>query len=427
MDALGLFHRYRDDVYRLAVNYTSSPREAEDVSRSVFLKLVAREDLTPGTERDFLMQTAADECRSLLRSGGWKRAVKDIFLSPKTCKPPQGVLRLVPALLRGLYHRGNCPAPENPPEHRSRQTLPRAGTAGTAAEKGCGVNKQVIDVYNEMTMPGDCARRIEEEMNRAIRQKEGENRFMKNEKNGKKQGWGFAVVLVCLVLVLSVGGVFLFLNVSGSKDAPAAPVGTEQLTRPSVSTEAPAASTEADSFALSETGKAFLEKMCYFLPDWSDDASLNDEFWRNFLFSSFTCPDMVDGETAMTICGEQELVTTSWGQAVKVSREDSVVPYVRLALGLEMPSYAPAIQDVSAGQTLFYFEDGYYYIGLSDFGDVGYSFRGRYPDSVNGATVIFDVYSGTPDDTIGTICFTLVPADNENGFTIAAKSSDFGG
>ena len=208
---------------------------------------------------------------------------------------------------------------------------------------------------------------------------------------------------------------------------PAAPVGTEQLTRPSVSTEAPAASTEADSFALSETGKAFLEKMCYFLPDWSDDASLNDEFWRNFLFSSFTCPDMVDGETAMTICGEQELVTTSWGQAVKVSREDSVVPYVRLALGLEMPSYAPAIQDVSAGQTLFYFEDGYYYIGLSDFGDVGYSFRGCYPDSVNGATVIFDVYSGTPDDTIGTICFTIVPADNENGFTIAAKSSDFGG
>ena len=55
MDALSLFHRYRDDVYRLAVNYTSSPREAEDVSRSVFLKLVAREDLTPGTERDFLM------------------------------------------------------------------------------------------------------------------------------------------------------------------------------------------------------------------------------------------------------------------------------------------------------------------------------------------------------------------------------------
>ena len=249
---------------------------------------------------------------------------------------------------------------------------------------------------------------------------------MKNEKNGQKQSWGFAVVLVCLVLVLSVGGVFLFLNASGAKDAPAAPVGTEQLRQPSFQTEPPA-STEANSFTLSETGKAFLEKMCYFMPDWSDDASLNDEFWRSFLFSSFTCPDMVDGETAMTVCGEQEMVTTPWGQAMKVSREDSVVPYVRLALGREMPSCAPAIRDVSAGQTLFYFEDGYYYIGLSDFGDVGYSFRGCYPDSVNGATVIFDVYSGTPDDTIGTVCFTLVPADNENGFAIAAKNSDFGG
>ena len=74
-------------------------------------------------------------------------------------------------------------------------------------------------------------------MSRAIRQKKGETKFMKNEKNGQKQSWGFAVVLVCLVLVLSVGGVFLFLNVSEPKDAPAAPVGTEQLTRPSVSTD----------------------------------------------------------------------------------------------------------------------------------------------------------------------------------------------
>lgn len=288
------------------------------------------------------------------------------------------------------------------------------------------MNKQVIDVYNEMAMPADCARRIEGEMSRAIRQKKGETKFMKNEKNGQKQSWGFAVVLVCLVLVLSVGGVFLFLNVSGAKVTPAAPAGTEQLRQPSFQTEPPA-STEANSFTLSETGKVFLEKMCYFMPDWSDDDSLNDEFWRSFLFSSFTCPEMADSGAAMTVCGEQEMVTTPWGQAVKVSREDSVVPYVRLALGLETPSYAPAIQDVSAGQTLFYFEDGYYYIGLSDFGDVGYSFRGCYPDSVNGATVIFDVYSGTPDDTIGTVCFTLVPTDNENGFTVAAKSSDFGG
>lgn len=94
MDALGLFHRYRDDVYRLAVNYMGSPQEAEDVSRSVFLKLVAQGELTPGTERDFLMQATADECRSLLRSGGWKRAVKDIFFAQKADEPRQDILRL---------------------------------------------------------------------------------------------------------------------------------------------------------------------------------------------------------------------------------------------------------------------------------------------------------------------------------------------
>ena len=100
MDALSLFHRYRDDVYRLAVNYMGSPQEAEDVSRAVFLKLVEQGKLTPGTERDFLMQTTADECRSLLRSGGWKRAVKNIFSVPKA-----DVLGLPPKYRVILYLR----------------------------------------------------------------------------------------------------------------------------------------------------------------------------------------------------------------------------------------------------------------------------------------------------------------------------------
>ena len=99
MDALGLFHRYRDDVYRLAVNYMGSSREAEDVSRAVFLRLVEQGELPPGMERDFLMQTTADECRDLLRSGGWKRAVKDILSAPETG------LRLPPKYRVVLYLR----------------------------------------------------------------------------------------------------------------------------------------------------------------------------------------------------------------------------------------------------------------------------------------------------------------------------------
>lgn len=75
MDVLYLFHRYRDDVYRLAVNYTRSPEEAEDVCQTVFLKLMEQQNLTPGREKAWLMQVTANECRDLLRSGWWKRTV----------------------------------------------------------------------------------------------------------------------------------------------------------------------------------------------------------------------------------------------------------------------------------------------------------------------------------------------------------------
>lgn len=75
MDVLYLFHRYRDDVYRLAVNYTRNPQEAEDVCQTVFLKLLEQGELTPGKEKAWLMQVTANECRSLLRSHWWRTTV----------------------------------------------------------------------------------------------------------------------------------------------------------------------------------------------------------------------------------------------------------------------------------------------------------------------------------------------------------------
>lgn len=75
MDVLYLFHRYRDDVYRLAANYTHNPQEAEDVCQTVFMKLLEQEELTPGKEKAWLMQVTANQCRSLLRSSWWKHTV----------------------------------------------------------------------------------------------------------------------------------------------------------------------------------------------------------------------------------------------------------------------------------------------------------------------------------------------------------------
>lgn len=70
-----LFRDYKDDVYRLALSYTKSIQEAEDVCQTVFLKLMEQEAITPGKERAWLMQVTANTCRNLLRCSWWKRTV----------------------------------------------------------------------------------------------------------------------------------------------------------------------------------------------------------------------------------------------------------------------------------------------------------------------------------------------------------------
>ena len=70
-----LFRSYKDDVYRLALSYTKSIQEAEDVCQTVFLKLLEQKEITPGKERSWLMQVTANTCRNVLRSAWWKRTV----------------------------------------------------------------------------------------------------------------------------------------------------------------------------------------------------------------------------------------------------------------------------------------------------------------------------------------------------------------
>lgn len=76
-DVMELFHLYKDDVYRLAVSYTHSVHDAEDVCQTVFLKLMEQKGLTPGKEKAWLMQVTANQCRSLLRSV-WRKRTEPI-------------------------------------------------------------------------------------------------------------------------------------------------------------------------------------------------------------------------------------------------------------------------------------------------------------------------------------------------------------
>ena len=75
-NVMELFEKYRNDVYRLAISYTHSVQEAEDICQTVFLKLIEQENITPGKEKAWLMQVTANQCRSLLRSSWWKKTVE---------------------------------------------------------------------------------------------------------------------------------------------------------------------------------------------------------------------------------------------------------------------------------------------------------------------------------------------------------------
>lgn len=84
LDIETLFRQHKDDVYRLALSYTKSTQEAEDVCQAVFLKLMEQGSITPGKERSWLMQVTANRCRNLLRSGWWKQTVpmEDTLTAP---------------------------------------------------------------------------------------------------------------------------------------------------------------------------------------------------------------------------------------------------------------------------------------------------------------------------------------------------------
>lgn len=77
-EILRLFHQYKDAVYRLALSLTGFPADAEDVTQTVFLKLMEKQpELEPGKERAWLLQVTANECRSLYR---WLRRRSTVSL-----------------------------------------------------------------------------------------------------------------------------------------------------------------------------------------------------------------------------------------------------------------------------------------------------------------------------------------------------------
>ena len=73
MDVQTLFETYRHMVCRLALEYTGTGPDAEDVSQAVFLRAMENvHKLEPGKEKAWLCRVTVNQCRSLQRSF-WKK------------------------------------------------------------------------------------------------------------------------------------------------------------------------------------------------------------------------------------------------------------------------------------------------------------------------------------------------------------------
>lgn len=76
MNVQELFETYRHMVWRLALQYTGSVPDADDVSQAVFLKAMENiHKLEPGKEKAWLCRVTVNQCRSLYRSAQRRRTV----------------------------------------------------------------------------------------------------------------------------------------------------------------------------------------------------------------------------------------------------------------------------------------------------------------------------------------------------------------
>ncbi len=174
-------------------------------------------------------------------------------------------------------------------------------------------------------------------------------------------------------------------------------------------------------FILSDKGKDFLVDMCYCLPDFSGSEDMDDDFWWNFIFYSYT-GGWGDAELVNVFREDLGFEETE----VKVSLEEAEA-HVKLALGVELPDFKPAFADMEPGQTALYFEDGYYYIGVSDFPAYLFTYESCETKEEQGQTVALVTYHITIEDEedAGTVTFNLITGqENENGFIVAGKATD---
>ena len=175
-------------------------------------------------------------------------------------------------------------------------------------------------------------------------------------------------------------------------------------------------------FELTEEKKAFLAYICRTVYDFDSSEKKNTNFWRDFLFLSYT--GLWEDAAEIVNVPREDLGFDE--PTVKVSLEQAQ-SYARLVFGEELPDLKPAFDEMAEGQTSFFFKDGYYYIGTSDFPNIQYHFADcTVYESEDGVYVVAEYnidFEG--ESNVGVVRLTLIPAENENGFIVVSKKQEF--
>ncbi len=81
---VSLYNKYCNQIYKLALSYTCSSQDAEDIVQSVFLKLYEKNPrLDTEKEKAWLTQVTVNCCKDLLKSF-WRRNRKDFDNVPES-------------------------------------------------------------------------------------------------------------------------------------------------------------------------------------------------------------------------------------------------------------------------------------------------------------------------------------------------------
>lgn len=178
---------------------------------------------------------------------------------------------------------------------------------------------------------------------------------------------------------------------------------------------------ETTSVTLNDKGKLFLMQMCSELNDFNSGTTMDEKFWRDFLFNSYTggtSENAVTEQVYREDLGFEETV-------VKVSLQE-VQEHVKLVFGVDLPELKPSFEDMEKGQTAFYYKDGYYYIGVSGLPDYQYTFSECVADKENNTnTIVKYTINFMGENNVGTVTFSVLPENNANGFVIRSKNTEF--